>query len=83
MTSKVRRSIYDVHEELLELIVPNAFGDLGYSEVWLMDDGHKYTSRSDPRAPADFFCFAPADKIRFWGTREKTQALLGCHPRFF
>jgi hypothetical protein len=50
-------TIYDVHEELAELFVPIDFGGFGFSEIWLMDDGPKYTSRRDPRAPADFCCF--------------------------
>ena len=31
-----------------------------------MDSGPKYTSRTDPRAPADFFCFAPDGREGFW-----------------
>jgi len=59
-------ALYDVHKELAELIVPSVFGNFEFSEIWLMDDGPKYTSRRDPRAPADFFCFAPSEKIGFW-----------------
>jgi len=58
-------ALYDVHEELAELIVPSDFGGFCFSEIWLMDDGPKYTSRRDPRAPADFFCFAPEDTAGF------------------
>jgi hypothetical protein len=64
------RSYTKVHEELEELIVPSEFDGFGFSEIWLMDDGPKYTSRGDPRTPADFFCFAPAEKIGF-GERER------------
>jgi hypothetical protein len=64
-------ALYDVHEEISELIVPTDFARFGFSEIWLMDDGLKYTSRRDPRAPADFFCFAPADKIGFWERERK------------
>jgi len=59
-------ALYDVHEELLELIVPSDFDNFRFSEIWLMDSGAKNTSRRDPRRPADFFCFAPAEKIGFW-----------------
>lgn len=59
-------ALYDVHEELAELIVPSDFAHFGFSEIWLMDEGPKYTVRSDQRTPADFFCFAPAEKIGFW-----------------
>src|SRR5215831_2385313 len=52
-------ALYDVHEALAELIVPGDFGGFGFSEIWLMDAWPKYTSRRDPRAPADFYCFAP------------------------
>jgi hypothetical protein len=58
-------ALYDVREELAELVLPSDFAELGFNEIWLMDDGPKYTSRHDPRAPADFFCFAPADSIGF------------------
>ena len=54
-----------------ELIVPNDFVVFGFNEIWLMDDGPKYTSRRDPRAPADFSCFAPADKSGFWERERK------------
>lgn len=58
-------ALYDVHEELAEIVRASDFASFGFSEIWLMDDGPKYTSRHDPRAPADFFCFAPADRIGF------------------
>jgi len=64
-------ALYDVHKELAELIVPSDFDGFGFSEIWLMDDGPKYTSRHDPRAPADFFCFAPTEKIGFWERERK------------
>ena len=59
-------ALYDVHRELTELIVPSDFAGFGFSEIWLMDSCPKYTSRRDPRAPADFFCFTPADRVGFW-----------------
>ncbi len=31
----------------------------------------KYTSRKDPRFPADFFCFSPHDKFGFWEQERK------------
>jgi hypothetical protein len=65
------QALYDAHDEILELVVPSDFGDLGFSEIWLMDDGPKYTSRRDPRAPADFFCFAPAERTGFWERERK------------
>ncbi len=42
-----------------------------------MDDGPKYTSRTDLRAPADFFCFAPADRIGFWERERKRRPYFG------
>jgi hypothetical protein len=44
---------------------------IGFSEIWLMDDGSKYTLRRDPRAPADFFCFSPAGLVGFWEQERK------------
>lgn len=70
-------ALYDIYEELLELIVPSDFARFGFSEIWLMDDGPKYTSRSDLRTPADFFCFAPAGKIGFWERKRKRQPYRG------
>lgn len=64
-------ALYDVHDELLELVAPDDFASFWFNEIWLMDDGPKYTSRRDPRAPADFFCFAPADRIGFWERERK------------
>jgi hypothetical protein len=64
-------ALYDVHEELGEIVVASDFEGFGFSEIWLMDDGPKYTSRRDPRAPADFFCFAPSEKIGFWVRERK------------
>ncbi len=64
-------ALYDVREELAELVLPSDFAGFGFNEIWLMDDGPKYTSRRDPRAPADFFCFAPADSIGFWERERK------------
>ena len=42
-----------------------------------MDEGSNYTSRRDPRAPADFFCFAPVDKIGFWERERKRRPYWG------
>jgi hypothetical protein len=64
-------ALYDVYEELEYLVAPGDLDDLGFSEIWLMDDGPKYTSRRDPRAPADFFCFSPAEQIGFCGQERK------------
>lgn len=64
-------ALYDVHEELVELFVPSDFDGFGFTEIWLMDYSPKYTSRRDPRTPADFFCFAPAEKIGFWERERK------------
>ncbi len=68
---------YDVHEELAELIVPSDFDGFGFTEIWLMDDGPRYTSRRDPRTPADFFCFAPTEKIGFWECERKRRPYWG------
>lgn len=70
-------ALYDVHEELTELIIPSEFDGFGFSEIWLMDDGPKYTSRRDPRAPADFYCFAPVEKIGFWERERKRRRYWG------
>jgi hypothetical protein len=70
-------ALYDMHEELSELIVPGDFAGFGFQEIWLMDDGPKYTSRTDPRTPADFFCFAPAAKIGFWERERKRRPYSG------
>lgn len=70
-------ALYDVHEELAQLIVPSDFAGFGFSEIWLMDDGPKYTSRHDPRAPADFFCFVPAENIGFWERERKRRPYWG------
>ena len=64
-------ALYDVYEELEHLVAAGDLDDLGFSEIWLMDDGPKYTSRRDPRAPADFFCFSRAEQIGFWGHERK------------
>jgi hypothetical protein len=39
-------ALSDVHEELAELIVPSDFDGFGFSEIWLIDDGPKYTAAS-------------------------------------
>ncbi|SRR5258708_15120251 len=70
-------ALNDVHEALAELIVPSDFGGFGFSEIWLMDAGPKYTSRRDPRAPADFYCFAPVEKIGFWERERKGRPYWG------
>ncbi|MGO8918180.1 MAG: hypothetical protein ACLQJR_19950 [Stellaceae bacterium] len=70
-------ALYDVHQELAELIVPSEFEGFGFSEIWLMDDGPKYTSRRDPRTPADFLCFAPAEKIGFWERERRRRPYWG------
>ena len=67
-------ALYDVYEELAGLADPSDFDGFGFSEIWLMDEGPKYTSRRDPRCPADFFCFAPADRIGFWQRERKRRA---------
>ena len=70
-------ALFDVHEELLEQLVPGDFVGLGFSEIWLMDEGPKYSSRRDPRAPADFFCFAPGERIAFWERERKRRPYWG------
>lgn len=70
-------ALYDVQEELTELIVPDDFVSFRFSEIWLMDAGSKYTSRQDSRMPADFFCFAPTEKSGFWERERKRKAYWG------
>jgi hypothetical protein len=70
-------ALYDVRVVLEELVTSNDFANFGFSEIWLMDAGPKYTSRQDPRAPADFFCFAPAEKIGFWERERKRRPYWG------
>ena len=70
-------ALYDVWEKLTELTVPSDFDGFSFSEVWLMDHGPKYTSRSDPRAPADFFCFAPAERAGFRERERKRRPYWG------
>ncbi len=67
------RALYDVWQELEQLIVPSEFASLGFSEIWLMDSGAKYSSRRDPRMPADFFCLKPIDKFGFWQRERRRQ----------
>jgi hypothetical protein len=64
-------ALYDVHKELGDLFVPSDFDGLGFSEIWLIDNGPKYTSRRDPRMPADFYCFAPRAQLGFWERERK------------
>jgi hypothetical protein len=59
-------ALYDIYPDIEEMTVPDDFNALGFTEIWLMDAGVTYTSRKDPRCPADFFCFWPADKFGFW-----------------
>lgn len=70
-------ALYDVHDQLGELIDPTEFDKFGFTEIWLMDYGAKYTSRRDPRAPADFFCFAPAKSMGFWELKRKRRPYYG------
>ncbi len=70
-------ALYDVREELTEITASGDFDGLGFREIWLMDSGPKYTSRRDPRAPADFFCFAPVEKIGFWERERKRRPYWG------
>lgn len=70
-------ALYDVRDELADTLVASDFAAFGFSEIWLMDDGPKYTSRTDPRAPADFFCFAPADRVGFWERERKRRPYFG------
>jgi hypothetical protein len=64
-------ALYDFQADLAKMIDPNEFSELGFSEIWMMDGGAKYSSRRDPRAPADFFCFAPSEKAGFWEQERK------------
>jgi hypothetical protein len=64
-------ALWDIWEEVDAGYDPSDFAGLGFSEIWLMDDGYKYTSRRDPRAPADFYCFAPAGQSGFWERERK------------
>lgn len=64
-------ALWDVWEEVDGMYDPSDFSGFGFSEVWLMDDSIKYTSRRDPRAPADFFCFAPSEQGGFWQLERK------------
>ena len=70
-------ALYDVHDEISGMIEPSDFADFGFGEIWLMDEGFKYTSRTDSRVPADFFCFKPADKIGFWERPRKRRLYSG------
>jgi hypothetical protein len=76
-------ALYDVHEDLAEIVAPGDFDDSGFSEIWLMDYGPKYTSRRDPRAPADFFCFAPSDMVGFWERERKRRPYWSLIQDFF
>src|SRR5580693_5449961 len=41
-------ALWDVWEEVADIYAPSDFDGVGFSEIWLMDDGYKYTSRRDP-----------------------------------
>ena len=58
-----------MRRELEDLIVASGFYRFGFSEIWLMDDGLKYTSRQDRRAPAE--------KIGFWQRERKRRPYWG------
>jgi hypothetical protein len=68
-------ALYDVHEELIDIVAPGDFDGSGFSEIWLMGNGPN-RSRRDPRMLADFFCFAPGDSIGFWEW-ERSAVLIG------
>lgn len=70
-------ALYDMRDDLVDALVASDFAAFGFSEIWLMDDGPKYTSRTDPRAPADFLCFAPADRVGFWERERKRRPYFG------
>lgn len=64
-------ALFDVCHEIEHMTEASDFDKCGFSEIWLMDAGAKYTSRKDPRCPADFYCFAPADTFGFWERERK------------
>ncbi len=64
-------ALYDVWEEVDQMFDPSDFSGFGFCEIWLMDDGFKYSSRRDPRSPADFFCFSPDNRAGFWEQERK------------
>lgn len=64
-------ALFDFHDELATLADASIFDSCGFSEIWLMDASPKYSSRRDPRAPADFFCFAPARDFGFYQRERK------------
>ncbi|WP_315805458.1 hypothetical protein [Bradyrhizobium sp. SZCCHNS3002] len=70
-------ALYEVRDDLADALNASYFAGLGFSEIWLMDGGAKYTSRTDPRAPAGFFCFAPAGKMGFWERERKRRPYFG------
>jgi hypothetical protein len=70
-------SLFECHSDLTELIDANKFDSYGFSEVWLMDAGYKFSSRSDSRSPADFFCFAPANYFGFHQRERKRRPYWG------
>jgi len=58
-------ALFDCHKELAGLAALGVFDCCGFSEVWLMDAGYKYSSRRDSRRPADFFCVGPTSRFGF------------------
>jgi|ERR1700712_1483368 len=70
-------ALFDVRDEMVAALAARDFDAFGFSEIWLMDDGPKYTSRTDPRAPADFFCFAPLDRVGFRERGRKRRPYFG------
>ncbi len=75
-------ALYDMGGELQAMAVPSDFAGSGFAEIWLMDEGPKYTSRRDPRAPADFFCFAPSQSVGFWECERKRRPYGGLLREF-
>jgi hypothetical protein len=73
-------ALYDVHDELEHLVAAGDFDDLGFSEIWVMDDGSKYTLRRDPRAPAGLLLLFPSRAGRILGTGTKASPVLEPDP---
>lgn len=70
-------ALYDVWDEVDQIVDPRDFSTFGFSEIWLIDDGFKYSSRRDPRCPADFFCFSPDNRVGFWERERKRRPYWG------
>jgi hypothetical protein len=64
-------ALFEFYDELTSLVDAKAFDSRGFSEIWLVDAGYKYSSRRDPRTPADFFCFAPVCNFGFYQRERK------------